>query len=314
MTSIEDLLYTLNWLLDTAQSDPRALNPLEWRLPWQLNVQDSQDFGADLNAGSQEFTISVSNSVWPRLEAFCACGIDWGAKARKPGRKAFNYSSTDWQTIILLTQDDREWSSIEAAAVQLRENSDSNKRVLIPLSFHAANGVKVRTAAAYYGFFWLICHEATHAWKQHYKFRNMAFRDSIRDSSPLLAGAEIDRTCESDADWESVKLLFAHTLNCVLGGYSTALAYAAGFGTSAAILMLNPSRHNVWEQAVHHDPGWMRLHFVQDAAKAGSWWIQESRYPEYTALVRKYGVDSEWRGSQRMVKPRLHFSEKSTKT
>lgn len=314
MTFIEDLLYTLNWLLDTAQSDPSGLNPIEWRLPWQLDVRNSQDFGADLKAGSQEFIISVSNSVWPRLEAFCAYGIDWEAKARKPRRKVFNYSPTDWQTIILLTQDDREWSSIEDAATKPRENSHSNKRVLIPLSVHAANGVLVHTAAAYYGFFWLICHEATHAWKRHYKLLDMAFRESIRHSSPLLAGAELHRTCESDADWESVKLLFAHTLNCVLGGYSTDSAYAAGFGTSAALLMLNPSRHNVWEQAEDYDPAWMRLHFVQDAAKAGCWWIQESRYPEYTALVSKYGVNSGWRGSSSMVEPSLHFSKKSTET
>jgi hypothetical protein len=305
MTALEDVLHTLNWLLDTPESDSSGLNPIELRLPWHLEMYDSKVFEAELPPDSKKFTIRISNSVWPRLEAFCGLGIQWEAKARRPRRKAFDYSAAEWQTVIQLTQDNVEWSKIEASVLNLRANSDSNKLVVIPISLHARNGVKVHTAAAYYGFFWLICHEAVHAWKQHYKLAKMAFRQSIQDLSPMLAGGELDRTYESDADWESVKLLFAHTLNCILGGYKTALAYAAGFGIAAATLMLNPCRHNLWDQAIAYDPGWMRSHFIEEAAKAGYWSILRSRYPGYNPAPFRF------EGHGR--KPSSRFNEKSDK-
>jgi len=314
MTHFEDLIYTLNWILDTELSDNGTADTGASKLVWHLDVLESDDFGAELQALPEKFVVRIYRPVWPRLDAFCICGIDWEAKARKPRSKAFNYSKAEWETLIQLTQDKSEWSSIEAKVQSLEQNSTCKKRVLVPLSVYAANGMKVHTAAACYGIFWLLCHEGTHAWKQHHKLQEIDFRELIQNSSPLLAGAELERTCEAEADWQSTKFVFSSVLNCVVAGYNTALAYAAGFGTAAAILMLNPSRHNVWAQAEHHDPGWMRLHLVQGAAKAGGWSITEAYYPEYVAMVRQHGAGGVMRNNSNKNGPSSRFFERSRKT
>jgi hypothetical protein len=77
----------------------------------------------------------------------------WQSRAR-------SYSKTDWETLIRLTLDDCEWSSIEPAVVNLQQNTTCKKMVRFPLSLAAANGIRVHTAAACYGCLWLVCHEA----------------------------------------------------------------------------------------------------------------------------------------------------------
>jgi hypothetical protein len=281
VTYLEDLVGTLHWLLDTPQCDPNGLNPMDLRLPWRLEVHDSNVFEADVEADPDTFIIRVSSYVWPRLEAFCALGVREEGWGERSGEKVFDYTKTEWKSVIQLARDGVAWAEIEMAIANLRASSKSSKMVAIPISMGAKDGLRRHTASAYYGFWWLVCHEAVHAWKQHYLLKEMKTKESFRQASPLLAGAEMDRTCESVADWESVKLLFAHTLNCIVEGYKTELAYVTGFGIAAAMLMLNPCRHNLWDRAGGGDPGWMRIHFITEAAKSGYWWIVRSHYPDY---------------------------------
>ncbi len=289
MQYFDDLSYTFNWLLDTSQSDAETRNPLEWRLPWNLDILKTDEFMAELKATPEEFLIRISDCVWPRLVAFAACGIAWKGNAAQPAGREFNYSQEEWQTIIRLTEGRTKLASLEPSLTRLKNNSLARKRIWSPLTVYAAHAMTASVVAANYGVLWLICHEGAHACKQHYRLQNIPFRESIRGKSELLAGLELDRTCEAEADWQASKFIYAHVLNCVIGGYSSALAYAAGFGTLAAILMLNPSRHGLWERAGQHDPGWMRAHCSLEAAKDGAWWIVDSNYPDYCASLRQLG-------------------------
>jgi len=113
-------------------------------LPWQLDVLDSHDFEATLQEVSEKFVIRISRSVWPRLDTFCACGIDWAGKARRPSSKAFNYSKAEWRTLILLTQDGSEWSSIEATVRSLQDKSTVSKLIIYccPIKGKALDSVR----------------------------------------------------------------------------------------------------------------------------------------------------------------------------
>lgn len=314
MTLSEDLLDTLNWILDTPRADPNSLNPPELRVPWRLEIFDSHEFMADLPPPSEEFVIRVSSSVWPCLETFGACAIDWNANGREPRARAFDYSAEEWEAIIRLTNDCPDWSAIEPAVASLMEKSRSRKRIRVPLSLHVANGLKTHSAAAYYGFLWLVCHEGTHAWKRHYELVHAGPRESLQARSELLAGGELHRTYESEADWESTRLLYAHVLECALAGYGSALAFAAGFGAAAALLLLGPCLQDIWDRAVDYDPGWMRLQFVQDAPKAGYWMIAESRYPEYVRQVRRFGAAAALRYDPKTRAPSARFLKVSDET
>jgi len=313
MTGVEDLVGTLNWILDT--SDPRDLHPDAARLPWRLEVPTSNEYSADLDDPDPErFVIRVSTSVWPRLDAFCACGIDWKANARKPRSKVFNCSKEEWETIIRATQDSPDSPSFEASLSRLVEDTLCHKRVWSPLSLYAADETSLHAVAASCGFLWLVCHEGAHAWKRHYKLREAPIRESIRAKSDLFAGLELDRTYESEADWESTKFIYSYILECVVAGYSSAFAYAAGFGTAAAVLLLNPCRQGLWEKAGQHDPGWMRLHCCVLAAKAGYWQVAGAHYPKYVSLVHRQGIRGIMRPDSQTIAPKARFNRASDAT
>ena len=314
MTSFEELIATLNWILDTPvaqrnSSDPR-LEP-----SWRLELLESDGFLAKTILEGDAFVIQVSSSAWPCLEAFCACGIDWKGNARRPRRKTFKYSEEEWEAIIGFTNDLLDWSLTDAVAVtRMLEHSAATKRVRIPLGTGTAQAVKIYTAAAFYGMLWLICHEGAHAWRRHFQLDEGGLGESIREQSELLRGADLSRTRESEADWQAAKFVFAHVLDCVVAGYRPALAYGAGFGVAAAVLLLNPSRHNLFDRALDYDPGWMRVHALPSAAKAGYWTIVEASYPDYVKLMRQRGVGAALGHKPGVVEPSARFNEASDAT
>jgi hypothetical protein len=316
MTTFEEFVAALNWILDTPAARRNLIDPS--REPsWHLEFLTSKQFMAKTSHVGDEFLIQVSNSVWPCLEAFCACGIDWKGNARGPRRKTFQYSQEEWGTIIGFTDDFlNSLSSITDAVARSRmlDHSVATKRVRMPLGTFAPSA-KVHAAAAFYGMLWLIGHEGTHAWRRHFQL-DEGGRQSIREESELLQGGELQRTWESEADWQAAKFVFAYVLECIVAGYRDALAYAAGFGVAAAVLLLNPCRHDLFDGPLDHDPGWMRLHFLAGAAKAGYWTIVDAHYPAYKKLMGliQSGAAMALGHEPSVVKPSARFEEASDAT
>jgi hypothetical protein len=286
MTSFEELVAALNWILDTPVARRNSIDPSP-ELSWRLEFLKSDEFLAKASRVGDEFLIQLSSSAWPCLEAFCACGIDWRGNAREPRRKTFQYSEEEWQAIIGFTNDLLNWSLTDAVALsRMLEHSRAKKQVRMPLGIGAPWDAKIYVAAAFYGMLWLICHEGTHAWRRHFQLEEGGLGQSIREQSEFLRGGELHRTRESEADWQAAKFVYAYVLECVVAGYRPALAYAAGFGVAAAVLLLNPCRHDLFDRALDYDPGWLRLHFLSGAANAGYWTIVDADYPDYLKMMR----------------------------
>ncbi len=283
MTSFEKAVAALNWILDTAAAPGEPSAPPRQPL-WRLEFLESDQFLAKTSRAGGEFLIQLSSAVWPCLQAFCACGIEWKGNAREPRRKTFQYSKDEWETIVALTNDLRYWSIIDDVNLsRMLEHSPARKRLRMPLG---TGGMKIDEAAAFYGLLWLVCHEGTHAWRRHLELEG-AKAESIREQSEFLSGGELHRTLESEADWQAARFVYAYVLECVLAGFQPALAYALGFGVAAAVLLLNPCRHGLFDRPEVYDPGWMRLHFLTGAARAGYWTIAESHYPVYVESLRR---------------------------
>jgi hypothetical protein len=280
----------VSWLLDHSEAmrDGQALTDgkVEWRLVWF----ESKTFEARLDVKPSYSIIMLADSVWPSLLTFSLGGIEWRSSEAESRHKAFAYSPDEWETWVKIAEGNVTWTAEESPLVHIRNGAVCEKELRFPLAISGPNQRPAYALAAFYGCLWLIAHEAAHAWKNHYKLFDHNVRSSVQEASMLLKGLELTRTVEAEADWAATKFVYFHVLDSITFGYEPGLAYVAGFGIATTILLLAPNRQYFLHTPEMHDPSWMRIHNLNEAAKAGSWHLVASSYPEYAAFIERYGA------------------------
>jgi hypothetical protein len=314
VTPFDDFWHTLKKLF-CISADPNFASHASDLIHWQLERFESQEFAADLTERFGEFILRISNCVWPCLEAFAVCGIDWPSREPMPLDHPLQYSETEWTALLRLTDDGtRDWSSITPAIAGVRSRGPAARSVLFPLSVLAPARADLPIICAAYGVFWLILHEATHARMRHLELHKAEVRRGLISEFPELHGLELGRACESEADWQATVFLRAHVSEMILWGYERELSFAAGFGKAAALLLLNPSRQALRQDKEIHDPGYMRADIGQDTLRAAYWLLAEAYFPEYARQAREDGARAILEREKRGIAPSKRFEESLRQT